>query len=319
MANLFSIVDNTINMLDAEGFAKLLGTTPTDIERICGPLLREYDFRYVVLNNEELYDTLLEVSKTIDNTSLSSSGKDRLKDWEEGWEENLRDFVGKNYDLSALVPKYMHKFKIRRLFLKYIRPFDNDFEVNFYSVYRYYLFKKYLQKFECIYEFGCGTGYNLVIMAQLFPDKKLFGLDWAEASVKLVNTIATVYGFNLKGRRFDYFHPDYTLDIPENSAFITLNSMEQIGTNYDMFLNFTLKKKPALCINSEPILELYDENNLLDYLAMKYHIKRNYLKGYLNTLKKLEQNGKVEILQEQRVQSGNMFHDGYSIVIWRIL
>lgn len=318
-AGSFNAMDASVNILDGKGFARLLGTTADDIESQCGHLLREYDFRYSILQGDAFKDELLEVIKTIEDSPLSVSGKNRHQDWEKGWGENLREFKERNCDQDALVPKYMHKFSTRRLFSQYIEPLDKDFEVHFYNVYRQYLFRTYLAPYDPVFEFGCGTGYNLVIMARLFPQKRFLGLDWSENAVRFVETIADSLGLDrLQGRLFDYFSPDDSLEIPENTAIITLNSMEQLGNDYENFLEFLLKKRPALCINSEPFVEMYDEGDLLDYLAARYHRRRNYLRGYLPALKQLEKEGKIEILKEQRVQSGNLFHDGYSLVIWRI-
>ena len=312
--------DKATGHLDATAFAKLFGTTKKDIEEMCGDLLsKKYDFRYALAINRELEGILLYVLKAIDEFSLTASGKGRRGDWQKGWKENLDTFIGNGYDLSALIPKYMFKANAKRLFFRFILPYDKNFELNFYNVYRNYLFKKYLSKYDYAYEFGCGTGYNLVIMAQLFPGMKLIGLDWADSSIKLVETIASAYDFNMKAHQFDYFNPDYALSVSENSVFITLNSMEQVGNNYHEFLRFIFNKRPALCINSEPFLELYNESNLLDYLAIKYHKKRNYLAGYLDALKELQDKRKIEILEIQKVPFGSVFHEGYSFVIWKIL
>ena len=306
-----------IRNLGIRNCAKLFGATQREIMNTCGEILSNKDFRFVVLNKEEKENTLLNVLKTI-NAPLSVSGRERKNDWENGWSENLREFIESDFDLSSLIPRYMHKTNIRRLFLEYIKPLDRDFEVNFYTAYRHFLFKKYLSEYDSIYEFGCGTGYNLAIMAQLFPNKNLMGLDWAMASVQLVNEIASRFGYRLQGRIFDYFNPDYSLNIAEKSAFITLNSLEQLGCGHNKFIQFIMNKKPGICINSEPILELYEQDNLLDYLAIQYHNKRNYLSNYLSTLRKYEDEGAIEILKTQRVYSGNLFHDGYSYVVWKI-
>lgn len=307
----------TTKVLDATGFARLFGTTEEEVEKVCGPVMGRFDFTYNTLEPHAFSETLLGVLKVLDEGALSVSGKDRHGDWENGWSENLKDFEESNHDLDTLVPRYVRKIKVKRLFSKYIMPVDDDFEVNFYTVYRHYLFNTYFSRCDPVYEFGCGTGYNLAILARLFPDKRLFGLDWAESSTKLVNAIASAYGFTIEGRLFDFFHPDYSVHVPENSAFLTLNAMEQIGTEYDNFLEFILSKRPHLCVNSEPFIELYDENNLLDYLAVKYHMKRNYLNGYLNALRNLEEEGRIEILKEQRVYLGSIYHEGYSYVIWK--
>ncbi len=303
--------------LDIKSCAKLFGATQKEIINYCGDILSDNDFRYTVLNKKEKDSALLDVIKAID-APMSVSGKSRKADWENGWSENLKAFIENNYDLSSLVPKYMHKSRTRRLFSKYIKPLNSEFEVNFYTAYRHFLFKKYLSDYKNICEFGCGTGYNLVILAQIFPEKNITGLDWASSSVELVNQIAVKFGYRVQGRIFDYFNPDYTFNVAEQSALITLNSMEQLGPDYNKFLDFIMHKRPAICINSEPLAELYDQNNLLDYLAIKYHNKRNYLNNYLSKLKKYEEKGVIEIIKIQRVCSGNLFHDGYSYVVWKI-
>ena len=312
-------MEHNLKKLDEASFARLFGTTADNIERQCGDLLQEYEFRYRVIHGDDFKKTILTVMRIIDESPLSVSGRGRYEDWEKGIGENLRAFETSNCDLGTLIPKYMHKFPVRRLFSEYIEPVDKDFEVHFYTVYRQYLFKEYLAEYGSVFEFGCGTGYNLVIMAQLFPGKRLLGLDWTKNSVKLVDTIALGLGIEtMQGRLFDYFSPDDSLDIPMDTAIITLNSMEQLGEDYGSFLEFLMRKKPALCINSEPFVEMYDESDLLDYLAAKYHRRRNYLKAYLPALKRLEHDGRIEIVKEHRVQLGNMFHDGYSLVIWKI-
>ena len=61
----------------------------------------------------------------------------------------------------------------------------------------------------------------------------------------------------------------------------------------------------------------YNKNNIIDYLAIRYHKKRNYLYGYLTRLQELESEGKIEILKTQRVCFGILYHEAYSFVMWR--
>jgi SAM-dependent methyltransferase len=305
--------------LDIQAFAALLGTDRSQMLNLCGELIEDYDFHYQFLEGEAFEQTVLEVLKVLDNVKHKAAGRARKEDWERGWSENLKTFQTMDYDLSALQPKYISKYDRSRLFGRYIQPRDRKFEVNFYTVYRHYLFKTFLASFETIFEFGCGTGYNLSIMSQLFPEKTIVGLDWAESSVRIADSLRTVLKAPISGRLFDYFAPDQTLKIPENSAIITLNSLEQIGRDYYPFLEFLLVRKPSLCINSEPFLEMYNGNDLLDYLAIRYHNMRNYLSGYYDALRQLEREGKIEVLKSQRVPFGNLFHEGFSFVVWRII
>jgi SAM-dependent methyltransferase len=305
--------------LDANIFAALLDTTVADIEEKCSRALSGTQSVYTMPGRERFETILLEVLQKLDETPFSVSGKDRHNDWESGWLENLRAFISNPQDFSALVPRYIYKFGTKRLFSQYIEPLDNDFELRFYNVYRHWLFKTYLAPYPKVYEFGCGTGYNLVMLAQIFPDKQVIGLDWAGSSIQLVDYIAASHGFQLEGRTFDFFQPDYTMEIPDRAAFVTLNAMEQLGGDFRNFVDFVLAKKPALCINSEPLVEFYEPDNLLDYLAIKYHHKRNYLAGYLTCLRELAGQKRIEIIKEQRIRFGSLFHEGYSIVVWRVL
>jgi hypothetical protein len=304
--------------LDTNGYANLLGAAANDFLSICGSLLDKFDFRYEIVQKEERDEIILTVLKTIDSGDLIPSGKNRKDDWEKGWQENLDAFIASKCDLSALAPKYISKYPVSRLFQSYVKPYDKMFELNFYTIFRHYIFNTYLAPYRTIFEFGCGSGYNLAIMHQLFPDKNIVGLDWAESSVKIANALGSCLNATISGKHFDYFKPDYQLDIPSDSLLITLNSLEQLGSNYEGFLNFILEKKPALCVNAEPFLEMYDENNLIDYLALRYHKTRNYLNGYCDALLQLEAEGRIRIIKKQRVPIGNLFHEGYSFIVWNV-
>jgi hypothetical protein len=314
-----TIPHNSGRTLDADTFALLFGTTRDDIIAKCGELIPSLDFNYEIVTAPEQDAITLDVLKAVDNGNFKVSGKERINDWEQGWQENLDAFVESGYDISSLAPKYISKYEISRLFQQYIRPHDGFFELNYYTVYRQYLFSTYLSQADSIFEFGCGTGYNMAIMSSLFPRKRIMGLDWAESSVKIADMLGSRLNAPISGRRFDYFHPDLSLDIPPGSAVITLNSLEQIGGDYSAFLDFIIAKKPAICINAEPFLEMYDENNLIDYLAIRYHKQRNYLCGYYSALKQLECDGKILIEKAQRVPVGNYFHEGYSFIVWHVI
>ena len=302
-------------------FADLFEASAEEFSAECRRLIEYTDFCYQIIEGEEYSQTVLEVFKKLDSGQLPVSGKERKDDWEKGWSENLKDFIKHHHDISQLVPKYIQPIKntIKRFNQNYIKPSDPNFELNFYTVYRHFIFNKYLSNFDSIYEFGCGTGYNLYIMSQLYPDKKFYGLDWATASCDLVNKIGEAYNINISGQFFDMFSPDDNLEINNNSAFITLNSMEQLGSDYEDFLKFILDKSPSFVINSEPLVELYDPNDLLDYLAIKYHRKRGYLNNYLTRLRQLEAEGKLKVLETLRISFGSLFHEGYSLVIWKPL
>lgn len=303
-------------VLSISDFARLLGTTRRTLENLCGDVFASFDFHYSILEGKDLHGAVLKVLKDLEVNQFSVSGKNRKNDWERGWNENLQEFKSSDFPSATRRPKYLVKNPLKRLFQNFILPADPLFEVNFYTVYRSYVFRRLLAPYEHIFEFGCGTGHNLFLLGQLFPDKNLYGLDWAQSSVELVNEIGKKHNPHLRGVHFDFFEPDYSLNIPPNSVFVTFNSLEQVGGNHQPFLRFVNEKKPALCVNSEPFVELYDDAILLDYLAAKYHRARNYLEGYLDALKGLEVAGRIVLNKIHRVHFGSFYHEGYSLAIW---
>ena len=110
--------------------------------------------------------------------------------------------------------------------------------------------------------------------------------------------------------------PAQDFNVRPNSCVMTIHAMEQIGARHEAFIQFLLQKEPALVMHLEPILELYDETNLLDYLALVYSQKRNYLSGLLTSLRKLEQQKRIEIVQVLRPYIGGVVHEA-SLVLWR--
>ena len=303
--------------LKLEGFARLFGTAVNDIPDDCQELIAQGDFRYRMLEGDERDRVLLDVLKRIDSGQFSVAGKEGKARWEKGWSENLESFIEHGHDLSTLVPKYIRPNQPLRLDQNYVMPSDPNFERNWYEVFRLWLFRTYFKDAETVYEFGCGSGFNLAVLAQLYPEKEFYGLDWAAASIDIVNELAKTYGWNMKGLLFDFFSPDETVKIADNSAILTIGAVEQTGRDYESFLQYLLKGSPKLCVHVEPILEWYDENNLIDYAAIRFHQKRKYWEGFPNRLKELENEGKVEILKTKRSYFGSLYIEGYSQLIWR--
>ena len=62
---------------------------------------------------------------------------------------------------------------------------------------------------------------------------------------------------------------------------------------------------------------MYDDQILLDYLAIKFHKKRGYTEGLLPRLKELERLGQIELLKVKRLYFGSTFMEGYTYMIWK--
>lgn len=305
--------------LTLEDLARLYGATVGDLPEICRKMVSEGKFKYRTTSREEHDGIILDILKRIESSDYTPVGPQGKWKWKKGWEENLRDFIFNNYDPKTLAPKYIKSFRPIRLDGQHVIPLDNDFELNYPTAFLSWIFSKYLREADSIYEFGCGTGFNLILLAQIFPEKKLYGLDWIPASKKIIDLVAKKLGYPMKSRAFNMLKPDYSFRITKNSAIITVHSIEQLGKNFKPFVNFVIKSSPTIIIDVNQLTELYDPNILLDYLALKYEHKRGYLNGYLTYLRQLESQGKIKIIKTHRSHLGTLYHDGFSYVIWQPL
>ena len=299
--------------------AELFGAAEEEILTFCGDMIDKLDFRYRKLEGKERDQLILKVLSTVDGKKLPKAGVDRLNDWEKGWSENFKGLEEGNGNIENLVPEYYQKNVPIRLLGDYVLPKQDNFVLNITKVFRSWLFQKYFQfqYVEQIHEFGCGSGWHLAYLASIFHDKRLYGYDWSKTSQKIIKKLYQQLGCEIQGRHFDFFHPDYSVSIAPKSAVYTFGALEQVGINHGPFLKFLLEKLPEICINIEPLHELYNTNNLLDCIALRYHKYRNYLEGYLTQLQELESEGRIEILKIHHQQFGNLYNDTHSYVVWR--
>jgi len=244
------------------------------------------------------------------------AGPGRHPHWNSGWTENLERFRRKP-NLEALIPAYFGKYGVIRWMRDFIRPLSPQFEYRSLALIQDWLFDQFLRRAKAIYEFGCGTGHNLVRARAVNPQADLYGLDWAESSQELLDLVRlSNLGERVTGRRFDLFQPDPDLRLEPEACVFTVAALEQVGRSFEPFLDFLIKQPIQCCIHIEPIAELLDPSHLLDFLSLEYFKMRHYLDGYLDRLRELEQQGRIRILCCRRTHIGSLFIDGYSVVVW---
>ena len=245
----------------------------------------------------------------ISRKKLPQAGPARIVQWEKGWQENL--------DEGSVIPHYFGKYPVIRFKQDLIKPVNKIFEYHSLAVITYWLLEKYftpgvkeVHTPGVLYEFGCGTGHNLLRVREVNPRAEIWGLDWAKSSQKIIKRL----GFKTAG--FDLFKPDKGFKLRPNSSILTVAALEQLGKRFKPIVKYWRENKIKLVVNIEPINELLDKNNQWDKLSIKYAQKRNYLEGYLIYLRQLEKEGKIIIQRQQRSYIGSLFIDGYSIVVW---
>ncbi len=310
-------MENDILQLTIQDIASLFDVSESDIGPIGNPIINNNDFRYKKIKNKEKDNLIIEILEKIDDNQLWVSGNDKQDIWQKGWSENLEDYK-KNQDNASLIPKFIVPNRAMRLFYEYIIPTSGDFEFNVIDIYRRWLFIKYLSDAKNIFEFGCGSCQHLPILSKLFPNKKIHGLDWAPITKEIIDQIIKNTGWNLEGHIFDMYNPYDLHELNSESGIYTFGAMEQLGNKFYPFIEYLLSKKPKIIINVETIIEFYNKNNLVDYLALKYVKKRNYLNGYLTFLRQLENEDKIKIIKSNKVCFGSQYHDPYSLTIWSV-
>lgn len=277
------------------------------------------NLNYSIIQGKEKEELILDILKKIDE-DVYHVGSKQL--WNLQWEQIYQEFIRNNYDLDCLVPKFISvnqsNYQPLRYNNEFIRPTTNTFWIDYYSLFRKWLFDTYLKESEHVYEFGCGSGYNLVALSQLNSiERTLYGLDFSPGSMKIIDKVHNIYNYNIKGNLFDMLNPNlHSLKLEDNCTVCTMNSIEQLGGKFYSFIQYLLKQKIRLCIHVEPTIEFHDPNNLMDWLSIKFMEKRKYSTSLLTYLKHLESDNRIKILEAKRVPLGNLMSNCYTYIIW---
>jgi len=287
-----------------------------EIDNSLKQTINEFNLEYRELSAEDRDAYILHVINVL-TSDITKSGEHRINEWENGWDENLINFKNSK-NIEDLIPKYHGKNRIVRWLQQPVMPITENFDYKIHISIIDSVLRHYLHNIKNVFEFGCGPAYHLIRLNEYNNNFNLHGSDWTVSSQNIINQINDVLNINIKPFNFNFFKPDYNVDIPENSAIYTVAALEQIGEKFKDFVDFLLEKKPEICIHFEPIDELLDENKLIDSLSIKYFRKRNYLNGFLPYLEQLEKENKIEILNKQRIFSGSYFIEGHSLIVWKV-
>ena len=261
---------------------------------------------------------ILRIVEKIRSDKQKIASPERLESWSIGWAENYDAYVKSNGDLASLIPRFIRHGEPIRWFSKYFSTEDPYFELNYISVLRSFITEMYLSEIDSLYEFGAGTGFNLVHFGQLRPELNLIGTDFVESSVKLINEIANRESIKIKSQIFDMLEPVADkLVINPNSGILTFGSLEQLGSSINPVLQYFLTQRPKVCIHIEPMIEMYNTEILEDYLAAWFQGQRGYSFGLIHEISELEKRGKAKILKLQRLNFGSLMMEGYNLLVWK--
>jgi len=275
------------------------------------------ELRYAVLNEEERERYLLDVVRTLVRDDLIAAGVNRQAEWETGWRENLQA-LREGRQPEALVPRYHGKHELVRWNQNIVRPLTERFDYKIHCLVVDWAIETWLSQVDTIMEFGCGPAYHLLRARRFNPTARLVGLDWVPTTQLIIKEVVKLgIETNIVGRHFNFYDPDNLVGMTNNTGVLTVAALEQVGDRFEVFLQWLIERRPAVCVHLEPIDELMDEDSLLDQLSVLYCRKRKYLRGFLPRLRELEAHGKVEIIEAKRTYSGSYFLEGHSLVVWK--
>ena len=274
-----------------------------------------YDFEFTPFDQMARDAAMLNVLKRIDG--FQQVGAHRAGIWRMAWEDVATRYRESGGQPASLEPHFIGGTPIVRLRGNYAQPVDPRFELNFFRVLRAWLFRRFITpEVRVVHEFGAGSGYNMVALAGMRPDLQLHCWDWAETAVDLVRQVSVDHNLPLASGRFDFFDPAPNMELEADSVVFTFCALEQVGARFNTFIDWLVTQRPRLVIHMEPVEEFYDDQDLFDYMALKYHRHRGYLTGLQPHLASLAAAGKAVIHHQRRLGLGSLFHEGFNLLVW---
>jgi hypothetical protein len=304
-------------IVTAYTLSQLFKTSLVEIKKFCSKQLKKkIRFRYLVQNEKDLVVIKI-VNKILEDRQIIAS-KGRKQKWHDGWNDALKLYL-KTKNSKFLVPKFYtaRENKIFRLGGELIKVKNPMFEVIMVNIFRNWYFKKYFSKVKNIYEFGAGTGHNLLELSKIFPEKNIYGSDFVKTAVDLLKLIAKRNKINLKAFKFDMSAPNKKIKILKNSGIYTSGALEQLSGNIYRFINYILSQKPKIIIHVEPAADFYNKKKLVDSLGYFFQSKRKYTNNLLSYLEKLEKNKKIKIIKLCKSPFGSLMMEGYNLIVWK--
>lgn len=282
-------------------------------------LIKKYNIYYKTLEKEDKELAIIDTVRKINNENRIVTSKNRKKIWEKGWLD-IKNSFKKNRSITSLIPQFYSKRKnlYFRLNGKFIKS-SKFFEFKMIDIYRSWYFSKYIKNVDNIYEFGAGSGHNLIRLSDIFPKKKIYASDFSKNSVELLKNISNYKNYNWSCFQFNMKNINKTITLKENSAIFTSGSIEQLSGKINNFLKFILKNKPRICIHIEPMPQLFNNNIIEDFLSVQALKKKKYSVNFLDEIKKLEKNNKIKILKLLKSPFGSQLIDGMNLLVWKIL
>jgi hypothetical protein len=262
-----------------------------------------------------------EVDHTLATRHFRQSGDFAPEVWQQGWSEVAQRLRTEPLTTDSLRPGYFRDERHFRFDGRYVEALAPLVEYRTSVAVRQVLFARYLAAAPQVVELGCGTGLNVLLLAQAYPGMRIVGCDWVPASQEIMAIMERSFPGRIAGERLDMLTADGWdgAGIGCDTVLLTVHALEQLHTNWRTCLDFILARRPRLCLHVEPLAELYDPAAPDDARMLRYHRKRRYLEGFLPEIQRLASEGRAEIVELRRIAFSGLYHEAYSVLAWRPL
>lgn len=306
-----------MKVITADEFAGYWGLTKEQVPLEFWDYFLKINTSYQEVDKADLEIYIDALVKKVTKSTATRNMEQNLDIFETGWAEH-RGLLKQQCSLESVMPKYynnslpyyigddglMYRFKNRNL--------GPDFQV----LQMRFLALTHFASVDSIHEFGSGSGLNLLAISSTTPGKQLIGYEWTRSGVELADMIGQLSGQPVSGCHFDMFNPDDSIEL-QGQAVLTMISIEQLGERYEDFLNFLVRKKPAVVVHIEPDFTTTDASAYLR-LSGLYMKLRGYPQTLTQTLRKMETEGRLKIEFFHRLPWMNNYNN-WACTIWKTI
>lgn len=261
------------------------------------------------------------IEAAADSGNLRRVGANDSTVWDAGWGEIADSLGAGSIGIQDLCPQYFQNERHFRLHGQFVEGRSPEVEFWLGVAIRRLIFARYLKPASQVIEIGCGTGLNMLLLAQARPDLSLIGCDWAKPSQAILAKIGGQYGDRVQGQWINMLDASGWdgAGAEPGAAVLTVHAMEQLADQWRPCLDFFCSLNPGLVLHVEPLVELYDLDDADDARMARYHRQRNYLHGYLPEIQAMAAAGRAEIVDLRRIPFSGLYHEAYSVLAWRPL
>jgi SAM-dependent methyltransferase len=154
-----------------------------------------------------------------------------------------------------------------------------------------------------IVEVGCGSGQNLLALAQMGKWSRLVGLDLSENGVAAARDAAAHFGLrNVEFGVLDLIRSDDPgFAALEGRTVFSYYCLEQLKYHTPLVIENLLRAGVRRVIHIEPTTELLRPWSVMDWINGAYVTRNDYQNNIIRTVRRFEKQGKVRILRTERL------------------